>query len=67
MRVILLLAALALSACGDSHEAAATKPPMPASETVFAPTLSTLDKAKSVQGTLQQGQDNADAALKAAE
>lgn len=62
-----MLATLALSACGESQQAAEPPPPMPVSETVFAPTVSTLDKARSVEGTLQQDKQNADAALKAAE
>ncbi|MGC3982935.1 MAG: hypothetical protein QM808_16915 [Steroidobacteraceae bacterium] len=56
-----------LSACEPSKEAPPAKPPTPAANTVFAPTVSTLDKARSVEGTLQQGKDNADTALKAAE
>lgn len=58
---------LGLAACEPAKEEPPAKPPMPVSETVFAPTLSTLDKARSVEGALQQDKNNADAALKAAE
>lgn len=67
MRALMLLTALTLAACGSSQKPAEEKPPMPVSETVFAPTISTLDKARSVEGTLQQDKDNADTAMKAAE
>ena len=67
MRVLTLLTALALTACGSANKPAEEKQPMPVSETVFAPTISTLDKARSVEDTLQQDKNNADAAIKAAE
>jgi hypothetical protein len=67
MRVLMLLTAFALAACGSAKKPAEENPPMPVSETVFAPTISTLDKARSVEGTLQQDKNNADAAIKAAE
>jgi hypothetical protein len=69
MRTIYLLSAvcMALVACGPARDEPPPKSPMPVSETVFAPTISTLDKARSVEGTLQQGNDNADAAIKAAQ
>ncbi len=67
MRALTLLAAsLLLSACG-SAKPPQEQAPMPVSETVFAPTVSTLDKARSVESTLQTAQDNNDAVLKAAE
>jgi len=58
---------MTLAACGADKQAAAEKPPMAVSDTVFAPTVSALDKARSVEGTLQQDRDSADAAIKAAE
>lgn len=60
-------ALLILSGCGPEKEEPPAKPPMPVSETVFAPAVSALDKARSVEGTLQQDKDAADAAIKAAE
>jgi hypothetical protein len=62
-----LCATLSLCACEPTKEEPPAKPPMPVAETVFAPTLSTLDKARSVEGTLQQDKEQADAAIKAAE
>jgi hypothetical protein len=67
MRALMLLTAFTLAACGSAQKPDEQKPPMPVSETVFAPTISTLDKARAVEGTLQQDKDNADAAMKAAE
>lgn len=73
MRILYLLFALALAACSPGKTtvpAAQSKqgpPPMPVSETVFAPAVSAMDKARTVEGTLQKDKDNADAALKAAE
>jgi hypothetical protein len=58
---------LNLTACESAREEPPAKPPMPVSETVFAPTVGTLDKARSVEGTLQQDKDSTDAAIKAAE
>ncbi len=58
---------LSLTACEPAREEPPAKPPMPVSETVLGPTIGTLDKARSVEGTLQQDRDNADAAIKAAE
>lgn len=62
-----LVVTLSLVACGSAKETAPEKPPMPVADTVFAPTIKTLDKARSVEGTLQQDKDNVDAALNAAE
>lgn len=58
---------LNLAACGGVEEAAPEKPPMTVSDTVLAPTVGTLDKARSVEGILQQERDSADAAVGAAE
>ena len=67
MRTLMLLTALGvlttLAACGSAQKPAGEKPPMPVSETVFAPAVNALDKAKSVEGTLQQDKENTDAAL----
>ncbi len=65
--LISLCMSLTLGACTPAKEEPPAKPPMPVSETVFGPTISTLDKARSVEGTLQQDKDSADAAIKAAE
>ena len=67
MRALMLLITFTLTACGSAQKPAEEKPPMPVSETVFAPTISALDKARSVEGTLQKNAENADAAAKAAE
>lgn len=58
---------LSLCACEPAKEEPPAKPPMPVAETVFAPALGTLDKARSVEGTLQQDKVKADAAIRAAE
>lgn len=68
MRVLgWLVFALGLGACGSERQTAEPAPPMPVSETVFAPALGTMDKARAVEGTLQQDRNHADAAIKAAE
>lgn len=55
-----------LSACGSSSQ-----PPerevMPVKDTVFAPAVNALDKAKGVQDTLEQSKAQTDAALQNAE
>jgi hypothetical protein len=53
---------LAVTACGSAQKPAEEKP-MPVSDTVFAPAVNALDKAKSVEGTLQQDKDKTDAEL----
>lgn len=67
MRTIYLLVALSVAACSPGKTPEPEKPPMPVSETVFAPAVSAMDKARGVEGTLQQDKNNADAAIKAAE
>jgi hypothetical protein len=66
MRVLLLLTVLTLTACGSAQQPVEEKP-MPVSETVFAPAVDSLNKARAVEGTLQQNAESADAAIKAAE
>lgn len=65
MRTFILLTALMLAAC-EPKPAQPDKPPMPVSETVFAPAVNALDKARTVEGTLQQDKDKTDAAIEAA-
>lgn len=58
---------LSLTACEPSKEEPPAKPPMPVAETVFGPAVGTMDKARSVEDTLQQGKDKANATIEAAE
>ena len=66
LQLLMILALMTVAACGSSKDSA-EPPPMQVKDTVFAPTVSTLDKARSVEGTLQQDKDKSDAAIKAAE
>jgi len=66
MRALMMLAILTLAACGSAQQPAEEKP-MPVSETVIAPYVSDMDKARAVQDTLQKDADKTDATLKAAE
>jgi hypothetical protein len=66
MRVLMLLTVLTLAACGSAQKPVEEKP-MPVSDTVFAPAVDSLNKARAVEGTLQQNAENADVAIKAAE
>jgi hypothetical protein len=59
--------AFALAACSRSKEPAvseATPPPQPAQKTVFDTQLKALDKAKAVQGVVDQQKVDADKKLK---
>jgi hypothetical protein len=56
-----------LTACRPSKEEPPAEPPKPLAETVFAPAASAMDKARSVEGALQQGKDNANSAIEAAD
>jgi hypothetical protein len=67
MRALMLLTALTLVACGSAQKPAEEKPPMPVSDTVLAPAINTLDKARAVQGAVEKEQDKIDAATKDAE
>lgn len=64
-RTMLLLMSGVIGGCGSStppeHEV------MPVKDTVFAPMVNSLDKAKGVQDTLDQSKAQTDAALKNAE
>ncbi|HEY8538939.1 MAG TPA: hypothetical protein VIL28_08730 [Steroidobacteraceae bacterium] len=59
-----LLACLAFAACG-SQEQGSDAPPV--SETVFGPTVGTMDRARSVEDTTMQHKQDLDRALEAAE
>lgn len=68
--VCFLSLALALVACSRSKapaEADAPPPPQPAQKTVFDTQLKALDKAKAVQGVVDQQKIEADKKLKDAE
>ena len=62
-----VIAALLLSACGGAKQAPVEKPAMRVEDTVVAPLVNDLNKARAVEGTLQAGKDQTDAALKADE
>lgn len=63
---LLMLAAGFFAACGGSKSQQEKQVP-PVQETVFGGTVSALDKARAVQGTLEQQKQERDAALEAAE
>ncbi|HEX2585564.1 MAG TPA: hypothetical protein VHL14_10545 [Steroidobacteraceae bacterium] len=60
MMVSLLVGVVALSACGHKQEAAK---PMDAKDTVFGDDIRALEKAKTVQDTLNKDKANTDKAI----
>ena len=58
--------ALALSACGPSHDAPAREPP-PVKDTAFGDMVGTIDKAKGVQDTVDAQKRAMDSQVRANE
>jgi hypothetical protein len=64
---LLVVAATCIAACGSSSKQQEEKKVMPVQDTVFGGTVSALDKAKAVEGTLEKQKQDRDAAIEAAE
>jgi hypothetical protein len=61
---VLILTAMFIMACGHKQETAAEKP-MSAKDTVFGDDIRALEKAKTVQDTLNKDKANTDKAIDA--
>lgn len=63
-RVLIVLLASALQfGCGGDEGASERDSPTPVEETVFGDTVSTLDKANAVQGTVLEQKEELDRAI----